>query len=261
MKPESTFRPAEHPLVARLGVDEVGRAVADRYGAVARDPESASGFPVGRTFAESVRYPASFLDALPAGCANTFTGAGNPHAYAILDGVETLLDLGCGAGLDLIRYAGAVTHPIELSGLDFAEDMVAAARRNLVAANVNARVFCASADQIPLPDSSVDLITANGIFNLSPDKPAIAAEVFRVLRAPGRMTFAEIVLVDDSARPAETLDEWFRCTGGALTSIALSQMLMAAGFESVEVHETTRNARTGHPASRSAVISAFKREP
>ena len=175
--------------------DEIKAAVADRYGLVATTPGAKFNFPVGRKFAESVGYPADLLDQLPTGMWESFTGAGNPQAFVDPQPGETLLDLGCGAGLDLYLYAQKIGLKGNLIGLDLSEPMLSKARSNLASLGIsNVTWLQAPADAIPLPDNSVDLVTANGIYNLSPDKDAVMREVSRVLKPGGRTIFAEIVL-------------------------------------------------------------------
>ena len=174
---------------------EIKTAVADRYSLVALSPHDKFGFPVGRVFAESVGYASALLDTLPATMWESFTGAGNPQSFVDADPGDAVLDLGCGAGLDLYLYAQRVGPTGRLFGLDISEAMLAKARHNLQSLGVaNVELLHAPADAIPLPNSCVDLVTANGIFNLSPDKDAVMREVARVLQIGGRLVFSEIVL-------------------------------------------------------------------
>ncbi len=174
---------------------EIKRAVADKYSEVAAAPQEKFNFPVGRAFAESVGYTASLLDTLPPSMWESFTGAGNPQPYVHPREGETVLDLGCGAGLDLRLYARAVAPSGKAYGLDLSEVMIAKARRNMEEIGLDGvELLCAPSDAIPLPGASVDLVAANGIFNLSPDKDAVMKEVHRVLKPGGRTVFAEIVL-------------------------------------------------------------------
>lgn len=241
-----------------MSPDDIRAAVAQRYGRAASAPAEKVGFPVGRAFAEAVGYDPATLDALPPSASDSFTGAGNPRPFIDAKPGETALDLGCGAGLDLILTARAVAPNGRAYGLDISAPMLDKARANLAAAGVtNAELLCAPAEHIPLPDASVDLITANGIVNLSPEKDALLAEMARVCKPGARAVFAEIVLaqhLDDAART--TIDDWFRCIGGALLESNLLDRLRAAGFRSAQVLDRRRNARTSHPASRSAVIRA-----
>jgi SAM-dependent methyltransferase len=175
--------------------EEIKAAVAERYGRVATSPNATFNFPVGRRFAESVGYNAALLDRLPSGLWESFTGAGNPQAFVDAKPGETVLDLGCGAGLDLFLYAERVGPTGKVFGLDLTQTMLDKARHYFAQlANTKAEFLHAAADTIPLPDGSVDLVTANGIYNLSPDKEAVMREVARVLKPGGRTIFAEIVL-------------------------------------------------------------------
>lgn len=235
-------------------------AVRRKYSEVARGPDGDFNFPVGRKFAESVGYPYDILDSLPPAMHESFTGAGNPQPYADPRPGETVLDLGCGAGLDLYFYAKAVGGDGKLYGLDISEDMVGKARRNLEAVGSrNVEFLNAPADAIPIPDRSVDLVTANGIYNLSPDKDAVMREACRVLKPGGRTVFAEIVL--KAPLPEEirkNIDDWFRCIGGALPEPDFLSRLKEAGFRMAEVLSKGRNARTGHKLATCAVIRATK---
>jgi SAM-dependent methyltransferase len=240
--------------------DEIKCAVAERYGQVASTPGQKFSFPVGRNFAESVGYPPELLDRLPAGMWESFTGAGNPHAFVDAKPGETLLDLGCGAGLDLYLYAQKVGSTGKLIGLDLALPMLDKARKNLAAAGIfNVEWLNAPADNIPLPDSSVDLATANGIYNLSPDKDAVMREVARVLKPGGRTIFAEIVLKSELPQEIRReITDWFRCIGGALVQQDLLGRMQSHGLANSRVLWLGRNARTGHELAVCAVIRAEK---
>jgi ubiquinone/menaquinone biosynthesis C-methylase UbiE len=197
---------------------------------------------------------------LPQGLWESFTGAGNPQPFVDAQPGESLLDLGCGAGLDLCLYARKIGPTGKLFGLDLSQGMLDKAERNLTDASVtNVTWLQAPADAIPLPDSSVDIVTANGIYNLSPDKDAVMREVARVLKPRGRTIFAEIVL--KSELPGEVrgeIDDWFRCIGGALVQEDFLTRLERNGLSQPRVLWIGRNARTGHELSLSAVIRAEK---
>jgi SAM-dependent methyltransferase len=203
--------------IRKMTSDEIKQAVRGKYNQVAATPGAIFNFPVGREFAESVGYPSEMLDQLPSSMWESFTGAGNPQPYVDIEPGEVVLDLGCGAGLDLYLYARAVGPGGRVYGLDISEEMLDKARRNMeMLALKNVELLCAPADEIPLPGGSIDMVAANGIYNLSPDKDAVMREVHRVLRPGGRHIFAEIVL--KAPLPEEVrrnVGDWFRCIGGA----------------------------------------------
>ena len=240
---------------------EIKAAVGDRYGQVACTPDAKFNFPVGRKFAESVGYGTELLDSLPASMWESFTGAGNPQPYADPRPGETVLDLGCGSGLDLYLYARAVGPQGKAYGLDLSEAMIAKARRNMQSLEVeNVEFLCGPADAIPLPDASVDLVTANGIYNLSPDKDVVMREVARVLKPGGRTVFAEIVLKAELPKKIrKDINDWFRCIGGALPEQDFLSQLAAVGLVDARILWKGRNARTGHRLAISAVIRAEKK--
>jgi len=246
--------------IGDMSAEEIKQAVAEKYSDVALRPRAKFNFPVGRKFAESVGYPSGLLDSLPAPLWESFTGAGNPQPHVEPQPGRIVLDLGCGAGLDLYLYAEAVGPWGKAYGLDLSEAMIAKAQLNMKTLGVgNVELLCAPAAAIPLPAASVDLVTANGIYNLSPDKDAVMREVYRVLKLGGRTVFAEIVL--KSPLPEElrkNIDDWFRCIGGALPKAEFLSRLQAVGFRDVQILWEGRNARTGHELSLCAVIRAAK---
>ncbi|HZQ35682.1 MAG TPA: methyltransferase domain-containing protein [Dehalococcoidia bacterium] len=195
-----------------LSAAEVEAAVRDRYSQVGVDPSQPAGFPVGRAFAEAVGYPAALLDALPAEAAEAFAGVACPVPHAALRPGETVVDLGCGAGLDSL-YAGRSVGPTGcVVGIDFAPAMIARAERSFAAAGmawVEARL--GDGRRLPLANDTADVVLVNGIFNLNPDKAALLREAWRVLRPGGRLVAAEITLTAPLP-PAEghSLDDWFR---------------------------------------------------
>lgn len=242
--------------------EDIKEAVREKYSQVASTPGARFNFPVGRRFAESVGYSCELLDKLPPSMWESFTGAGNPQPCIDIKPGENVLDLGCGAGLDLYLYAQATGSGGEAYGLDISQEMIDKARRNMEMLKVqNVEFVCAPADRIPLPDASVDIVTANGIYNLSPDKYAVMREVTRVLRPGGRTIFAEIVL--KAPLPEEIrkdINDWFRCIGGALTQGDFLERLESAGLSDPKILWTGRNARTGHELALCAVIRAEKKD-
>jgi arsenite methyltransferase len=202
---------ASTPIDA-LSPADIRHAVADRYGQVATQPDGSFNFPVGRAFALAIGYPAELLATLPAPAVAAFAGVTYAHDRAALQPGETVLDLGCGAGMDALIAARAVGSAGRVLAADYSAAMVALACDNARAAGVtNVRVEHAAIEELPFLAESVDVVQANGVFNLSPEKERAVAEAWRVLRPGGRLIAAEIALaqaLDDSERA--TLDDWFR---------------------------------------------------
>lgn len=243
-----------------MSPNEIKEAVKEKYGKVAKEPCATFNFPVGKEFALKVGYPKDILDKLPQSMYESFTGANNPQPFVELKKDEVVLDLGCGAGLDLYFYAKAVGENVKIYGLDISEDMAAKAKANMSMAGIkNVEVKCGHSDSLPFQDNFFNIAASNGIYNLSPDKEKVMREVFRVLKPGGRTVFCEIVLKDKLSEDLrKNIDDWFRCIGGALPEKDFIALLEKAGFRNIEVISKNRNARTGHPLAICANIRAYK---
>ena len=241
--------------------DEIKIAVKEKYSKVAKEPCADFNFPVGRDFALKVGYPGEILDKLPESLYESFTGANNPQSFVKLGQGEVVLDLGCGAGLDLYFYAKAVGEKGKVYGLDISDDMVDKAGKNMELAGIkNVEIKCGHSDNIPFQDNFFDVVTSNGIYNLSPDKEKVMREVYRVLKSGARTVFCEIVLKDKPCgEMRKNIDDWFRCIGGALPENDFLALMETVGFENITVISKIRNARTGHPLAVCANIRAFKK--
>src|SRR3989338_8213915 len=247
-------------LLNEMTQDEIKEAVKGKYSRVAKEPTFAFNFPVGKAFALKVGYPEEILVTLPESMYESFTGANNPQAFVDLKDGEVVLDLGCGAWLDIYFYAKAVKADGKVYGLDISEDMVSKAKSNMEAVGVkNAEIKCGHSDSLPFGDSFFDVVASNGIYNLSPDKEKVMREVFRVLKPGGRTVFCEIVLKDvlpENAR--KNINDWFRCIGGALPEKEFLTLMKKVGFRNIEVISKARNARTGHELAICANVRAYR---
>jgi SAM-dependent methyltransferase len=249
----------EKPL-SKMTQDEIKNAVKEKYGKVAKEPCATFNFPVGKTFALKVGYPKDILDKLPPSMYESFTGANNPQPFVELKEGETILDSGCGAGLDLYFYAKAVGEKGKIYGVDISEEMVNKARNNMKITGVeNVAVEYGHSDNLPFSDNFFDVVASNGIYNLSPDKEAVMRDVFRVLKPGGRTVFCEIVLKEKLPEGVKkNIDDWFRCIGGALPEEEFFALMQKAGFKNIEIISKVRNARTGHPLAICANARAYK---
>lgn len=253
------FEMKKKPL-KEMTPDQIKEAVKEKYGQVAKNPCIRFNFPVGKGFALKVGYPKDVLDKLPKFMYESFAGANNPQPFIGLKPGEVVLDLGCGAGLDIYFYAKAVGENGRVYGLDISEDMVAKARVNMELIGVkNVEVKCGHSDSLPFDDNFFDVVASNGIYNLSPDKEKVMKEVFRVLKPGGRTVFCEVVLKDKLPEDMKkNIDDWFRCIGGALPEKDFLYLMEKVGFKNIEVISKVRNARTGHPLAICANVRAYK---
>lgn len=183
--------------------DDLRAAVTERFAAVAVLPGQEKKFPVGPASAKKLGYDAREIDPLPAPVTESFCGVGNPLGLSDLHPGQTVLDLGSGPGMDSLLAAKRVGPTGKVVGVDLCPEMVEKARRNAVLLGLNNVEFVyAGIEKVPLPGGSVDVVISNGVFNLCPDKPAVLAEAFRVLRAGGRLQMADILL-EEGVTPEE----------------------------------------------------------
>jgi arsenite methyltransferase len=185
-------------------------AVEQRFAQVARSPEQETKFPVGPASAKKLGYDPLEIAALPTSVTESFCGVGNPLGLGEVRPGQTVLDLGSGPGLDSLLAARRVGPTGKVVGVDLCPEMVEKARRDASLLGLhNAEFVNAGIEKLPLPDASVDVVISNGVFNLCPDKPAVLAEAFRVLRPGGRLQMADILL-HDGVTPEEVTDkgEW-----------------------------------------------------
>ncbi|HEV8474019.1 MAG TPA: arsenite methyltransferase, partial [Methylomirabilota bacterium] len=168
-------------------------------------------------------------------------GCGNPTALAELRPGEVVLDLGSGGGIDVLLSARRVGPTGKAYGLDMTDEMLALARENGRKAGVaNVEFLEGEIEHMPLPDSSVDVIISNCVINLSPDKDAVLAEAFRVLRPGGRFAVSDVVVRGEvPAAIRKSVELWIGCVAGALEESEYRGKLAKVGFEAVDV-ETTR---------------------
>ncbi len=188
-------------------------------------------------------YGAADLALVPDEISGMSWGCGSPTAIAALKPGEVVLDLGSGAGLDVMLAARKVGKTGFVYGVDMTDEMLALATRNAASAGAGNVAFRKGhIEAIPLPDQSVDVIISNCVINLSPDKGQTLGEAFRVLRPGGRRAVADIVVdgrLDDlpvSEAQIRTALSWAGCIAGALTIDQYKALLTAAGFGEIEVN-------------------------
>jgi ubiquinone/menaquinone biosynthesis C-methylase UbiE len=167
-------------------------------------------------------------------------GCGNPIAVAELNEGETVLDLGSGGGIDVILSARRVGPSGKAYGLDMTDEMLELARKNAGEAGVaNVEFLRGYIEEVPLPAESVDVVISNCVINLSVDKPAVFAEMARVLRPGGRLGISDIVAADELT-PVQRAErgDFAGCIAGALSFAEYDAELRRAGFEDIHVDPT-----------------------
>ena len=221
--------------------DSILDQVQSKYAAVAASTLSSDHAGV-RAVAEAFGYSPEELASIPAE-ANMGLSCGNPTAFAKLRPGETVVDLGCGGGLDVLLAAPKVGPSGRAIGIDMTPDMIDRARRNAARQGLtNVDFHLATIDALPLPDVSVDCLISNCVINLAPDKRAVFREMFRVLKPGGRVAVSDIALKkqlpDDLARDVMA---YVGCIAGAILITEYEQWLKAAGFRTVQVVDTRKD--------------------
>lgn len=241
--------------------ENIHQVVQQRYGAIAEGLGSCC----GEASAPLPLYDDALLDGLPADAVNLSLGCGDPVSIAGLKAGDTVLDLGSGGGIDCFLAARQVGPTGHVIGVDMTEAMLAKANANkarMGAENVEFRR--GQIEALPVEDASVDVILSNCVINLSPDKPAVFREAFRVLKPGGRLSVSDMVTEGDfSAELRADAARWAECIVGAIDVEKYTGGLREAGFVSVTVVEKSDGEaiverQTGMPRLYSARITAEK---
>ncbi len=243
------------------------QTVQDTYGKIAQEGgtccESSSCCATTPTDADETSrrlgYAAEQTAAVPAG-ANLGLGCGNPQAIAALQPGETVLDLGSGGGFDCFLAAQQVGPNGHVIGVDMTVEMIALARNNATKAvkagsPANVEFLLGEIESLPLADRTVDVILSNCVINLSPDKPAVFREAFRVLKPGGRLAISDVVTTAPlTASVRDDMQAVTACVGGAATIDEVSQMLTDAGFEQVNITPLQDTTEVIRDWSQSAAV-------
>jgi SAM-dependent methyltransferase len=215
------------------------KEVSAFYAAAARAPGTGccgDGVTQKGVIVKQAGYGADELGALPDDAVENSFGCGNPLAFAGVKEGDTVLDLGSGAGIDLLIAAPRVGSAGRVIGIDMTDEMIARARKNIDAAGAaNVEVRKGLIEDLPVESASVDWVVSNCVINLSPDKPKVFAEIARVLKPGGRMSVSDIVVesMPEELRRSKAL--YGACVAGAISEKDYIAGLRAAGLEDVEV--------------------------
>lgn len=188
----------------------IEEGIQRKYAKVAVSPEGLFQYPTGRAGLEALSYDTDILQALPESVLETFCGVGNPFSLGEVHSGESVLDVGCGGGVDTMIAAIMVGPTGQVVGTDMSFEMLERARENLSRTNLDNVSFqeC-SAEELPFPDQNFDVVISSGVFNLIPDKLTALREVFRVMKPDGRLMMADQVLVGHLPEDVKArVDNW-----------------------------------------------------
>jgi arsenite methyltransferase len=241
--------------------EDIRETVREKYAAAARQaaeqPTASCGCaPAGDAVFGSTLYDDAETDGATAAAVGASLGCGVPTAVADLHEGETVLDLGSGAGADVLISARRVGPGGRAIGLDMTDEMLELARANAAEAGVaNVEFVKGYIEEIPLPDAAVDVVISNCVINLAGDKQRVLAEAARVLRPGGRFAVSDVI-ADEGMDEATRADmaAYTGCIAGALTEAEFRSALAAAGLADVEIRETHRV----HDQAVSAIVRARK---
>jgi SAM-dependent methyltransferase len=220
---------------ANVDRDRLRDGISAKYTEVALEPEKGFHFHTGRPLARMLGYPDADVDVLPAPSVDSFAGTGNPFSMGRLREGEHVLDMGSGAGFDLLQAALQVGPSGSVLGVDMTaamRDKARAAAATLGLQNVDVRE--GFLEQLPVPDATIDVVISNGVLNLTPDKEAVMREVYRVLKPGGRFQVGDIVVHLDVPQDAkDDVELWSNCIAGALTKPEWQWVLQNVGFTDI----------------------------
>lgn len=185
---------------------------------------------------KAIGYSDNEMNAVPEG-SNLGLGCGNPVAIASLKDGEVVLDLGSGAGFDCFLAANAVGNKGKVIGVDMTPEMIARARENADKGGyTNVEFRLGEIENLPVPDSYVDVIISNCVVNLSPEKSRVFAEAYRVLKPGGRVMVSDIVLLKilpDEVR--NSMEAYVSCIAGAVVKEEYIEAIKTAGFKDIKI--------------------------
>jgi arsenite methyltransferase len=189
---------------------EVRAAIKEKYRLVASDATGFFTYQTGRQGALALGYDSEVVATLPDVVLQSFCGVGNPFSIAPIQAGALVLDIGCGAGFDMIVAARYVGERGVVHGVDLTPEMIERAMLSMtITDTTNGYVHIVTEEELPYDDASFDVVISNGVINLSVDKPRLFSEIYRVLKPGGTLQFADVIQSgENSPPPARSAESW-----------------------------------------------------
>lgn len=225
--------------ITKFSRENIFEAVMKMYTDVATRPEMGFHFPTGRSACEFLGYPKELLDKIPPTALESFAGVGYPFSCNAIKPGDVIIDIGAGAGTDVLIASILTGNNGKVYGLDMTEAMHKKLFNNIEKMGItNVVPIKGNVEKIPLPDNSVDVITSNGVLNLAPDKQLAFNELFRIMKPGGRLQISDIIIHESAEELVEAKNNpklWAECIVGALYEETYIEWLEFAGFSDISV--------------------------
>ena len=182
-------------------MDRIVEGIRKKYAEASITPQGLFNYTTGIGGLKGLGYDSKIVETIPKPVIDSFCGVGNPFSLGPIHKGETVLDIGCGGGFDVIFAATVVGPKGEVTGIDVTPEMLERSKKNLQETSIeNVTLKQATAEELPFPDNNFDVIISNGVFNLIPDKIKAFSEVFRVLKLNGRLMVADQILIGELSK-------------------------------------------------------------
>ena len=210
-------------------------------------------------FANQNEYTDAQLCSIPADAIDNSFGCGNPLMYTEICEGDVVLDLGSGAGIDVLLAAQRVGESGRAIGIDMTPEMIEKARKNAVEAGAkNVEFRLGEIESMPVEDESVDWIISNCVINLAPDKDSVFREAYRVLKPGGKLLVSDIVADHLPKWLRSTISNWANCISGALPEDQYLDAIRRAGLDEIQVFSKSPYAKIGKAEVASIKVGALK---
>jgi len=237
------------------------QSIIELYTELASNPDKEFGWDKGLQNARNHGYREEWIEAIPDEIWNYCAAVGNPFSAGKIYEAESLLDIGCGAGVDLCVASLLVGESSKVFGIDVTPAMVEKARYHATLAKLSNIAVCeGSMEKLPFDDCSINVVISNGAINLAHSKADVLSETYRVLKDNGHLYFSD--MIKDENNPEESCfnkESWADCVAGTLRGSELIQMLIGAGFSDVQLlstnHYKTSNSTVGATFSAKKTIT------